>query len=196
MCEGEISGELCSNIFQKATVTKIAEIVDDVISRKFLNYLETVNIRAISLMKSVIRRLFRIVNWSLVSKYCDFCEISLTPLPQRPGRPAPLPASPGSTASRTCSAPPTARSASVTWWSGSASPPATDFRRICIWLIEINNRDKFYFPFTIVAFWHNLMTERDKYKTDFVFYFITNNHSSKNVLNITVRRTFTTFYNF
>ena len=62
MCEGEISGELSSNIFEKATVTKIAEIVDDVISRKFLNYLETVNIRAISLMKSVIRRLFRIVN--------------------------------------------------------------------------------------------------------------------------------------
>ena len=62
MCEGEISGELCSNIFQKATVTKIAEIVDDVISRKFLNYLETVKITAISLMKSVIRRLFRKVN--------------------------------------------------------------------------------------------------------------------------------------
>ena len=62
MCEGEISGELFSNIFEKATVTKIAEIVDDVISRKFLNYLETVKIRAISLMKSVIRRLFRKVN--------------------------------------------------------------------------------------------------------------------------------------
>ena len=62
MCEGEISGELSSNFFEKVTVTKIVEIVDDVISREFLNYLETVKIRAISLMKSVIRRLFRIVN--------------------------------------------------------------------------------------------------------------------------------------